>query len=159
MYYKAADKTADGVKYVVTTTEAKEAGKHAYTGAWTWTETKDDNGNVTDAKATVKDVKCEVCGNVPTDDQIAVDVTKETTAATCEADGKDVYTATATVKGTDSKEVGSLTDTHEVVLKALGHKYGEPVWSEWAKMKRLVIGQQQQHSHVQMIRHMYRHRK
>lgn len=133
MYYKAADKTADGVKYVVTTTEAKEAGKHAYTGAWTWTETKDDNGNVTDAKATVKDVKCEVCGNVPTDDQIAVDVTKETTAATCEADGKDVYTATATVKGTDSKEVGSLTDTHEVVLKALGHKYGEPVWSEWAK--------------------------
>ena len=133
MYYKAADKTADGVKYVVTTTEAKEAGKHAYTGAWAWTETKDDNGNVTDAKATVKDVKCEVCGNVPTDDQIAVDVTKETTAATCEADGKDVYTATATVKGTDSKEVGSLTDTHEVVLKALGHKYGEPVWSEWAK--------------------------
>ena len=133
MYYKAADKTADGVKYVVTTTEAKEAGKHAYTGAWTWSETKDDNGNVTDAKATVKDVKCEVCGNVPTDDQITVDVTKETTAATCEADGKDVYTATATVKGTDSKEVGSLTDTHEVVLKALGHKYGEPVWSEWAK--------------------------
>lgn len=133
MYYKAADKTADGVKYVVTTTEAKEAGKHAYTGAWTWNEVKDDNGNVTDAKATVKDVKCEVCGNVPTDDQIAVDVTKETTAATCEADGKDVYTATATVKGTDSKEVGSLTDTHEVVLKALGHKYGEPVWSEWAK--------------------------
>ena len=91
------------------------------------------NVNVTDDKATVKDVKCEVCGNVPTDDQIAVDVTKETTAATCEADGKDVYTATATVKGTDSKEVGSLTDTHEVVLKALGHKYGEPVWSEWAK--------------------------
>ena len=133
MYYKAADKTADGVKYVVTTTEAKEAGKHAYTGAWTWNEVKDDNGNVTDAKATVKDVKCEVCGNVPTDDQIAVDVTKETTAATCEADGKDVYTATATVKGTDSKEVGSLTDTHEVVLKVLGHKYGEPVWSEWAK--------------------------
>ena len=133
MYYKAADKTADGVKYVVTTTEAKEAGKHAYTGAWTWSETKDDNGNVTDAKATVKDVKCEVCGNVPTDDQITVDVTKETTAATCEADGKDVYTATATVKGTDSKEVGSLTDTYEVVLKALGHKYGEPEWSEWTE--------------------------
>lgn len=133
MYYKAANKTADGVKYVVTTTETKEAGKHAYTGTWTWSETKDDNGNVTDAKATIKDVKCEVCGNVPTDDQITVNVTKETTAATCEADGKDVYTATATVKDADSKEVGSLTDTHDVVLKALGHKYGEPVWSEWTE--------------------------
>ena len=131
--YKAEGKTDDGYKYTVTKKATAEAGKHAYTGTWTWNETKDANGNVTDATATVADVKCEVCGNVPTADQITVNVTKATTAATCEADGKDVYTATATVKDADGKEVGTLTDTHEIVLKALGHDYGEPVWSEWTE--------------------------
>lgn len=131
--YKAAGKTDDGYKYVVTTKITAEAGKHPYTGTWTWNETKDANGNVTDAAATIADVKCDVCGDVPKADQITVNVTKATTAATCEADGKDVYTATATVKDADGKEVGTLTDTHEVVLKALGHNYGEPVWSEWTE--------------------------
>ena len=136
MYYKAADKTAGGVKYVVTTTETKEAGKHAYTGTWTWNETKDDNGNVTDATATVKDVKCEVCGNVPTEDQIKVNVVKDTEnskAATCTEKGKDVYTATATVTDADGKEIGTLTaKPKEVELAALGHNY-ELTWSEWTK--------------------------
>ena len=131
--YKAAGKTDDGYKYVVTTKITSEAGKHPYTGTWIWNETKDANGNVTDATATIADVKCDVCGDVPKADQITVNVTKATTAATCEADGKDVYTATATVKDAEGKEVGTLTDTHEVVLKALGHNYGEPVWSEWTK--------------------------
>lgn len=136
MYYKAADKTADGVKYVVTTTEAKEAGKHAYTGAWTWTEVKDDNGNVTGYTASVTGVKCSVCDNEPTEDQIKVNVVKDTEnskAATCTEKGKDVYTATATVTDADGKEIGTLTaDPKEVDLPALGHKYGEPTWN-WAK--------------------------
>ncbi len=131
--YKAEGKTDDGYRYTVSNKVTAEAGKHTYTGTWAWNETKDANGNVTDATATVTDVKCEVCGDVPKADQITVNVTKETTAATCEKDGKDVYTATATVKDADSKEVGSLTDTHEVVLKALGHNYGDPVWSEWTE--------------------------
>lgn len=136
MYYKAADKTADGVKYVVTTTEAKEAGKHAYTGAWTWTEVKDDNGNVTGYTASVTGVKCSVCDNEPTEDQIKVNVVKDTEnskAATCTEKGKDVYTATATVTDADGKEIGTLTaDPKEVDLPALGHKYGEPTWN-WSK--------------------------
>ena len=136
MYYKAADKTADGVKYVVTTTEAKEAGKHAYTGAWTWNEVKDDNGNVTNCTASVTGVKCSVCDNEPTEDQIKVNVVKDTEnskAATCTEAGKDVYTATATVTDADGKEIGTLTaDPKEVDLPALGHKYGEPTW-KWTK--------------------------
>ena len=136
MYYKAADKTAAGVKYVVTTTEAKEAGKHAYTGAWTWTEVKDDNGNVTGYTASVTGVKCSVCDNEPTEDQIKVNVVKDTEnskAATCTEKGKDVYTATATVTDADGKEIGTLTaDPKEVDLPALGHKYGEPTWN-WTK--------------------------
>ena len=136
MYYKAADKTADGVKYVVTTTEAKEAGKHAYTGAWTWNEVKDDNGNVTNCTASVTGVKCSVCDNEPTEDQIKVNVVKDTEnskAATCTEAGKDVYTATATVTDVDGKEIGTLTaDPKEVDLPALGHKYGEPTWN-WTK--------------------------
>lgn len=136
MYYKAADKTADGVKYVVTTTEAKEAGKHAYTGAWTWNEVKDDNGNVTNCTASVTGVKCSVCDNEPTEDQIKVNVVKDTEnskAATCTEKGKDVYTATATVTDADGKEIGTLTaDPKEVDLPALDHKYGEPTWN-WEK--------------------------
>ena len=136
MYYKAADKTADGVKYVVTTTEAKEAGKHAYTGAWTWNEVKDDNGNVTNCTASVTGVKCSVCDNEPTEDQIKVNVVKDTEnskAATCTEAGKDVYTATATVTDAGGKEIGTLTaDPKEVDLPALGHKYGEPTWN-WTK--------------------------
>lgn len=136
MYYKAADKTAAGVKYVVTTTEAKEAGKHAYTGAWTWNEVKDDNGNVTNCTASVTGVKCSVCDNEPTEDQIKVKVVKDTEnskAATCTEKGKDVYTATATVTDADGKEIGTLTaEPKEVDLPALGHKYGEPTWN-WEK--------------------------
>ena len=137
MYYKAADKTADGVKYVVTTTEAKEAGKHAYTGAWTWNEVKDDNGNVTNCTASVTGVKCSVCDDEPKAEQItvadAVKDTEKSVAATCTEKGKDVYTATATVKDAEGKtEIGTLTGTHEVELAALGHKYGAPVWN-WTK--------------------------
>ena len=137
MYYKAADKTADGVKYVVTTTEAKEAGKHAYTGTWAWTEVKDDNGNVTGYTASVTGVKCAVDDDEPKAEQITVaDAVKDTensVAATCTEKGKDVYTATATVKDAEGKtEIGTLTGTHEVELAALGHKYGEPTWN-WTK--------------------------
>ena len=137
MYYKAADKTADGVKYVVTTTEAKEAGKHAYTGTWAWTEVKDDNGNVTGYTASVTGVKCSVCDDEPKAEQItvadAVKDTEKSVAATCTEKGKDVYTATATVKDAEGKtEIGTLTDTYEVELAALGHKYGAPVWN-WTK--------------------------
>ena len=126
-----ANGKVDNNKIVATKEEKKEAGKHTYTGTWTW---KDDDGNVT---AELTDVKCRVCGDVPERDNINVKPEKDTknsTAATCETDGKDVYTATATVTNADGKEIGSLTTTepHEVKLKALGHKYGKPEM-KWAE--------------------------
>ena len=53
-------------------------------------------------------------------------VTSETVAATCETAGKNVYTATAEFKGK------IYTDSKEVEIPAIGHKYGEPVftWSD-----------------------------
>lgn len=143
--YKATNKNADaskdtveadGYKYIVSKSETKEAGTHTYTGTWAWTEVKDDNGNVTNCTASVTGVKCYVCDNEPTEDQIKVNVVKDTEnskAATCTEKGKDVYTATATVKDAEGKtEIGTLTGTHDVELAALGHNYGEPTWN-WEK--------------------------
>lgn len=134
--YKASGKTEDGTRYTAIDTLTTPAGEHKYKGKWTWEETKDGDGNVTDATAKLTDVKCEVCKDEPKDDQIKkVDVKKDaenSKAATCEEAGKDVYVATATITDANGKEIGSLTDTHEVELKALGHKYGETKW-EWAE--------------------------
>ena len=157
MYYKAADKTAGGVKYVVTTTETKEAGQHAYTGTWTWNEVKDDNGNVTNCTASVTGVKCSVGDSEPTEDQIDVKVVKDTEnskAATCTEAGKDVYTATATVTDADGKEIGTLTaDPKEVVLPALGHKYGEPKfeWAEDNKTAKATFTCENDSTHVETV--------
>lgn len=134
-----ANGKVDNNKIVATKEEKKDAGKHTYSGTWTWEETKDDKGNVTNVTPKLTDVKCRVCGDVPESDNINVKPEKDTknsTAATCETDGKDVYTATATVTNADGKEIGSLTTDkpHEVKLKALGHKYGKPEM-KWAEGK------------------------
>lgn len=134
--YKASGKTEDGTRYTAIDTLTTPAGEHKYKGKWTWEETKDGDGNVTDATAKLTDVKCEVCKDEPKDDQIKkVNVKKDaenSKAATCTEAGKDVYVATAKITDADGKEIGSLTDTHEVELKALGHKYGETNW-DWAE--------------------------
>ena len=135
--YKATGKTDDGYRYTASDKKTSDAGQHQYTGTWAWNEVKDDNGNVTNCTASVTGVKCSVCDNEPTEDQIKVNVVKDTEnskAATCTEKGKDVYTATATVKDAEGKtEIGTLTaDPKEVDLPALGHKYGEPTWN-WTK--------------------------
>lgn len=133
--YKATGKTDDGIRYTATTSKTTEAGKHQYTGKFNWKEKEDADGKGTgEYTATVSDVKCSVCGDEPKDDQITVTVAKDekaSVAATCEAAGKDVWTATVSVKDGDS-EVGTLEDTKEVELKALGHKYSEPEFT-WTK--------------------------
>ena len=53
-------------------------------------------------------------------------VTSETVAATCEAPGKIIYTATVEFEGK------TYTDSKETEIKAIGHKYGEPVFT-WSK--------------------------
>ena len=134
--YKATGKTDDGYRYTASDKKTSDAGQHQYTGTWAWEPVKDDNGNVTNCTASVTGVKCSVCDNEPTEDQIKVNVVKDTEnskAATCTEAGKDVYTATATVTDADGKEIGTLTaDPKEVDLPALGHKYGEPTWN-WTK--------------------------
>ena len=135
--YKATGKTDDGYRYTASDKKTSDAGQHQYTGTWAWEPVKDDNGNVTGYTASVTSVKCSVCDDEPKAEQItvadAVKDTEKSVAATCTEKGKDVYTATATVKDAEGKtEIGTLTDTYEVELAALEHKYGEPVWN-WTK--------------------------
>ena len=135
--YKATGKTDDGYRYTASDKKTSDAGQHQYTGTWAWEPVKDDNGNVTGYTASVTGVKCSVCDDEPKAEQItvadAVKDTEKSVAATCTQKGKDVYTATATVKDAEGKtEIGTLTDTYEVELAALGHKYGAPVWN-WTK--------------------------
>ena len=135
--YKATGKTDDGYRYTASDKKTSDAGQHQYTGTWAWEPVKDDNGNVTEYTASVTGVKCSVCDDEPKAEQItvadAVKDTEKSVAATCTEKGKDVYTATATVKDAEGKtEIGTLTDTYEVELAALGHKYGAPVWN-WTK--------------------------
>lgn len=132
--YIADGKTDAGARYTAKVEVAGKKGEHQYTGKVEWKEKKDADGKGTgEYEATVTDVKCTVCGNTPKEDQITVDPKKDTVAATCEKDGKDVWKATVTVKSEDgSKVIGSFTtDTKEVKIDKLGHKYGEPKWN-WA---------------------------
>lgn len=135
--YIADGKTDDGARYTAKVEVAGKKGEHQYTGKVEWKEKKDADGKGTgEYEATVTDVKCTVCGNTPKEDQITVDPEKDTensVAATCEKDGKDVWKATVTVKSEDgSKVIGSFTtDTKEVTIDKLGHKYGKPEWT-WA---------------------------
>ena len=126
--YKATGKTDDGYRYTASDKKTSDAGQHQYTGTWAWEPVKDDNGNVTGYTASVTGVKCSVCDDEPKAEQItvadAVKDTEKSVAATCTEKGKDVYTATATVKDAEGKtEIGTLTDTYEVELAALGHDY------------------------------------
>ena len=138
--YKAADKTEDGVKYLVSTEVKGEAGQHTYSDVkfnWDAAAIKDDDGNITGYKTdqkegtsvTVDEVKCSVCGEVQKN--VSVSVVKDTDAykaPTCEEAGKDVYVATVT--STDDNTV-LAKEKKEVAIAKLGHKYGDPVWSDW----------------------------
>lgn len=138
--YKAVDKTEDGVKYLVSTEVKGEAGQHTYSDVkfnWDAAAIKDDDGNITGYKTdqkegtsvTVDEVKCSVCGEVQKN--VSVSVVKDTDAykaPTCEEAGKDVYVATVT--STDDNTV-LAKETKEVAIAKLGHKYGDPVWSDW----------------------------
>ena len=105
------------------TVEGQALG-HDWAASWNWGE-KNADGNY-EPTVTFS------CTRKDTDDVTRksdeVKVTSETIAATCEKEGKITYTATTT--DPDGKEVA---DTHEDVLEALGHNYGEPVWSDWTQ--------------------------
>ena len=81
---------------------------------WTWAE------DFTSASVSFKDLH----GGEPLD--LTATITATTTDATCEADGRVDYTATAIYDGQTFKDVQSIT------LTALGHDYGEPQFA-WEK--------------------------
>lgn len=131
--YVAAGKTDAGVKYTATATVTGKKGQHTYSSTIEWSKEKNADGKY---DVTVKDVKCDVCGDEPKAEQIGTPVVEkdesQSKAATCEKDGVEVWIATVEVKNADgSATIGTLTSKQEVKLDKLGHKYGEPKWN-WA---------------------------
>ena len=131
--YVAAGKTDAGVKYTATATVTGKKGQHTYSSTIEWSKEKNADGKY---DVTVKDVKCDVCGDEPKTEQIGTPVVEkdesQSKAATCEEDGVEVWIATVEVKNADgSATIGTLTSKQEVKLDKLGHKYGEPKWN-WA---------------------------
>lgn len=132
--YVAAGKTDAGVKYTATATVTGKKGQHTYSSTIEWSKEKNADGKY---DVTVKDVKCDVCGDEPKAEQIGTLVVEkdesQSKAATCEKDGVEVWIATVEVKNADgSATIGTLTSKKEVKLDKLGHNYGEPT-IKWTK--------------------------
>ena len=96
-------------------TEIKAIGHKYGTPVFTWS---DDYGTAT-AAFTCENDKTHV-------ETVKAAVTSKTTDATCTKAGKTVYTATAEFEGK------IYTDSKETEIKAIGHKYGTPVFT-WSK--------------------------
>lgn len=143
--YKAAGKTEDGVKYLVSEEVSNEAGQHTYEKVefnWDAAAIKDKDGNITGyeteqkegSAVTVGELKCTVCGEVEKDATVSVAKdTEKSVAPTCTEAGKDVYVATVTAKDKDDKEVTIAEDTKEVEVKALGHDWKDEAKFNWTK--------------------------
>lgn len=78
-----------------------------------------------DHKSCTYTIKCSKCGVTLVDSGTAT-VTKQTTAATCQATGKTVYTATATYNGQ------SYTDTYTETLTMLAHTLPSSATFTWS---------------------------
>ena len=104
--------TFNGKTYTDTKTVKIDKLGHKWgTPTWTW--------NGTDS-ASVKFVCANDSSHVET---VKASITSKTTAATCEKDGKTVYTATVTFGGK------TYTDKKTVKIDKLSHKWGEPTWT------------------------------
>ncbi len=100
---------------------------YAFTN-WNWTGS--DTEGYTAAEAVFK------AGVGDFSRKVQAELTVNTTAATCETDGKTVYTASAVF------EDKTYTDARETVIPATGHAYGEPeyVWAEdFSKVTASVV--------------------
>lgn len=124
--YTAAGE-AEGHKYTATQKVKLEPGEHPYTGDFEWSE---------DNKSATADLTCEICGDKQEDVEATVEKdTEKSAAATCTEPGKDVLTATATVKDADGNTLGTATGTKEIEIPAKGHRYVEGADAEfiWSK--------------------------
>lgn len=114
--------TFNGKDYEESKTEDVAALGHVWEATWNW-DKKDADGNY----APVVTFTCSRdASHVETADAKVSDPV--VTDPTCETAGKKVYKATAT-----DPNGNEITDTHEDVIDALGHNYGEPVWSDWTE--------------------------
>ena len=134
----------EGHKFTAINKVDIEAGEHSYKadsddGHFTWTEVLDEEGNPTGEYTATADLVCKKCGDKQENvEAVVVHDDEKSVTPTCEVAGKDVFVATATVQvqkddGTMA-DIGSATDTKEVEIPALGHKYGKPAWT-WEEIK------------------------
>ena len=108
----------EGQKYSDTKEVTLPAINHKYAlNEWQWAEDKES--------ARVKFICENDANHVETVESV---VTTDTTHATCTTDGKIVYTANAEFEG------NKYTDTKEVTLPAINHKYALKEW-QWAEDK------------------------
>ena len=137
VYTATATVKDDNGNVIGTATDKKEikidAIGHKWESEFTWTEIKDDEGNITgyDKTATAT-VTCANCGEKYENVEATVVLDEENSkAATCKEEGKDVYVATAVVKDDEGNEITTVTDTKEIILAADKHPYeGEFKWSK-----------------------------
>ena len=137
-YVYTATVTFEEKEYTGTNEVTIDALGHDWTNEFTWTAT--EMGYTASVKFT--------CANdeehVQTVDAV---VTSETTDAVCADAGKIVYTATVTF---EEKE---YTDTKEVTVNALGHKWKESewVWNEAHTEATLKLVCENDEQHVQEV--------
>ena len=134
--------TVAGKEYTAEEKETVKAGTaHNYVPTFTWND--DHTASVT-FKCSRGDTEVTKAETVTgTKDEAA------STKATCEADGKDVYVATA--KDPDEKE---HKGTQEIKLPAIGHKYGEPTfnWSEDGKECTAIFTCENDKTHTKEVK-------
>ena len=145
-----SDDTAGKDVYVATVTVVDEDGNeigsasetkeveipalgHNLSGEFTWTEVRDESGNVTDYTATAN-ITCSTCDFTQENAEADVEKDEKNSIAPSETEaGKNVYVATVTVTSEDGSVLGTLTDTMEVEISATGHTY-EAVF-DWEEVK------------------------
>lgn len=131
--YTAEGETEDGYKYTASNKVEQEPGEHHYVADFVWGEAEDEEAEVPYTVTATK-VTCEVCGAKAEGTlDVKVELNKDKSIApTCEEDGKNVYTATATVTNDDEEVIATATEDKSEdsdVVPATGHDY-DAVW-EW----------------------------
>ncbi|MBR4498841.1 MAG: hypothetical protein IKP08_09195, partial [Bacteroidales bacterium] len=127
----------EGNKYADTKEVTIEKLSHDYAlDSWSWAEDKES--------ASVKFVCENDVNHVETVESV---VTTDTTHATCTTDGKIVYTANAEFEG------NKYTDTKEVTLPAINHKYAlnEWLWAEDKESARVKFVCENDANHVETV--------
>ena len=118
-------------------TEIKAIGHKYGTPVFTWSK----DYSTAEATFTCENDKTHV-------ETVKAAVTSETVAATCETAGKTVYTATVEFEGK------TYTDSKEVEIPAIGHKYGKPVftWSDDYSTANATFTCENDKTHVETVK-------